>query len=288
MNPRQTIIDFYPQLTPELQRAADFTLSHTHDVITLSMRAFATLAQVKPATLLRLAQRVGFSGWVELKNSFIVSVGFQHESYGVRAGRLVEKGEGDRLYDEVFNTHHANLERTSEENRESLTAAVDLMESAQHVYICGFRASFPIAWSVYYVYRLFKKQVSLIDGFASNDEMFTREIGPDDVLVIIGFAPYSRESLRVLEAARQIGARVVALTDTPASPLAAGATASLWFSTDSPSFFPSVIAGMGLAECLLASLVARQGDDAVARIKRVEEFMVKAGAYAVPAKSEDV
>ncbi|STS89941.1 transcriptional regulator RpiR family [Klebsiella variicola] len=41
----------------------------------LSMRAFAAEAGVKPATLLRLAQRLGYRGWSELKSDFIDDLG---------------------------------------------------------------------------------------------------------------------------------------------------------------------------------------------------------------------
>ncbi|WP_126349013.1 MurR/RpiR family transcriptional regulator [Shimwellia blattae] len=284
MHPRQRIQQFLPLLTPELQRAAGFTLTHSHDVMTLSMRAYAQNAGVKPATLHRLAQRLGYEGWSALKNDFIASMTVSAESPTSRASRLVELNDTARLYDDMFAAHTRNMARCHDENRAAMGETIALMDNAEHVYICGFRASFPIAWSVYYVYRLFYKHVSLIDGFASNDEMFTRDIGPGDVLVIIGFAPYSRESLLVLEAARSVQATIIALTDSATSPLAVGATKSLWFPTDGPSFFPSVVAGMGVAESLLAALVNRHGEEAVERIRHAENYMVRSGAWVVPGK----
>ena len=284
MHPRQRIQQSLPLLTPELHRAANFTLTHSHDVMTLSMRAYAHNAGVKPATLHRLAQRLGYDGWSGLKHDFIASLTVSAESPTRRAKRLVEVDDPARLYDDMFAAHTRNMTRCRDENRAAMGETIALMDDAEHVYICGFRASFPIAWSVYYVYRLFNKQVSLIDGFASNDEMFTREIGPGDVLVIIGFAPYSRESLMVQEAARAVGATIIALTDSATSPLAAGAAKALWFPTDGPSFFPSVVAGMGVAESLLAALVNRHGAQAVERIKHAENYMVKSGAWVVPGR----
>jgi DNA-binding MurR/RpiR family transcriptional regulator len=52
-------------LSPELQRAAEFSLQNASQLVVLSMRAFA--AEARPATLLRLAQRLGYRGWSELK-----------------------------------------------------------------------------------------------------------------------------------------------------------------------------------------------------------------------------
>lgn len=42
---------------------------------------------------------------------------------------------------------------------------------------------------------------------------------------------------------------------------------------------------MGLAECLLAMLVARHGNEAVSKIESAERYLIDSGAYVVPGKS---
>jgi len=235
--------------------------------------------------LLRLAQRLGFSGWGELKDAFIDDLGLRNDTYVSKAKKLVAKDTQSNLYEEVFQAHQANLVFTGSENQQAMPRAVTLLDEADNVYICGFRASFPIAWSLYYVYRLFNRRVSLIDGLASNIEVFTRELTARDCVLLTSFAPYSRESLDVLHAAQRAGARIIAITDSPVSPLAQAAECTLLFSIDSPSFFPSVVSGMGLAECLLAMLVARHGNEAVSKIESAERYLIDSGAYVVPGKS---
>lgn len=284
MNPRENIVNTFRELSAELQRAAEFSLQNTNQLVVLSMRAFAAEAGVKPATLLRLAQRLGYNGWGELKDAFIDELGLRNDTYVSKAEKLIAKGTQPQLYEEVFQAHQANLAFTQNENHQAMEQAVSLLDAAENVYICGFRASFPIAWSLFYVYRLFNRQVSLIDGLASNIEVFTRELTAQDCLLLTSFAPYSRESLDVLRAAQQAGATIVAITDSPVSPLAQAADCTLLFSTNSPSFFPSVVSGMGLAECLLAMLVARHGRDAVSKIENAERYLIDSGAYVVPRK----
>jgi len=285
MNPRENIVSTFSELSAELQRAAEFSLQNINQLVVLSMRAFASEAGVKPATLLRLAQRLGYNGWGELKDAFIDELGLRNDTYVSKAEKLIAKGTQPQLYEEVFQAHQRNLAFTQHENHQAMEQAVSLLDAAENVYICGFRASFPIAWSLFYVYRLFNRQVSLIDGLASNIEVFTRELTAHDCLLLTSFAPYSRESLDVLRAAQQAGATIVAITDSPVSPLAQAADCTLLFSIDSPSFFPSVVSGMGLAECLLAMLVARHGRDAVNKIENAERYLNDSGAYVVPGKS---
>lgn len=285
MNPQENIVSQFSTLSPELQRAAEFCLQNVNILVVQSMRAFAAQAGVKPATLLRLAQRLGFSGWGELKDAFIDDLGLRNDTYVSKAKKLVAKDTQSNLYEEVFQAHQANLVFAGSENQQAMPRAVTLLDEADNVYICGFRASFPIAWSLYYVYRLFNRRVSLIDGLASNIEVFTRELTARDCVLLTSFAPYSRESLDVLHAAQRAGARIIAITDSPVSPLAQAAECTLLFSIDSPSFFPSVVSGMGLAECLLAMLVARHGNEAVSKIESAERYLIDSGAYVVPGKS---
>ena len=285
MNLRENIVSQFSLLSPELQRAAEFSLQNANQLVVQSMRAFATEAGVKPATLLRLAQRLGYNGWRELKSAFIDDLGLGNDTYVSKAEKLIAKGTQPALYEEVFLAHQANLAFTQAENQHAMQQAVTLLDEAKQVYICGFRASFPIAWSLFYVYRLFSRQVSVIDGLASNIEVFTREINAEDCLLLTSFSPYSRESLDVLNAARQAGARIIAITDSPVSPLAQAADCTLLFSLSSPSFFPSIVSGMGVAECLLAMLVARHGREAVNKIESAERYLQRSGAYVMPDKS---
>lgn len=284
MTPQQTIESHYSTLTPELQRAADLTLHNVNDLVALSMRAYASRIGVKPATLLRLAQRLGYVGWGELKEAFVQGLGLSLESHQARAEKLVDKGSTASLYQEVFDAHAANLSHTEAENQQAMTVAVEVLDAADHVYVCGFRASYSVAYTLFYIYRLFNKNVSLIDGQASNYEIFTRELTPKDVVLMIGFAPYSRESLDVLGAARRAGSKIVALTDSPLSPLAQDAASTLYFSAHSPSFFPSVVSAMGIAECLLAMMVAKHGDRAVEKIASAERFLLDSGAWVKPVR----
>ena len=285
MNLRENIVSQFSLLSPELQRAAEFSLQNANQLVVQSMRAFAAEAGVKPATLLRLAQRLGYNGWRELKSAFIDDLGLGNDTYVSKAEKLIAKGTQPALYEEVFLAHQANLAFTQAENQHAMQQAVTLLDEAKQVHICGFRASFPIAWSLFYVYRLFNRQVSLIDGLASNIEVFTREINAEDCLLLTSFSPYSRESLDVLNAARQAGARIIAITDSPVSPLAQAADCTLLFSLSSPSFFPSIVSGMGVAECLLAMLVARHGREAVNKIESAERYLQRSGAYVMPDKS---
>lgn len=276
----------FAQLTPALQRAARFVLDHPNDVVVKSMRALAEQASVPPATFVRLAGQLGFSGWPTLKAAVVTELGLGSNPYGERARGLLVRGHDKSLVGEMFEAQRQNLDLTESRCAATLGKAAALIAGARAVHVAGFRASFPIAWSFVYVYRLFRDSVHLIDGLAGNLEMNLRLLNARDAVLVVGFAPYSSESMTVIRAARDAGCKVVALTDSSVSPLALAADVAVLFSASSPSFFPSISAGMATAEALTAMLAARAGAAGVAHLERAEVQLHSTGAYlAAPASA---
>ncbi len=279
MKVRDLILERFPSLSPKLQDAARFIVDKPNDVVTTSMRSLAQRAGAQPATLVRLAQQLGFAGWPELKEAFFSDLGLHSESYGARAKSLAGRGRDAGLLGEMFAAQRGNLDATEAQIGPLLRQAAKVLKRARTVQVAGFRASYPIAYSFAYCYRLFRKSVALIDGHAAGVEMQTRSIERQDAVVVIGFAPYSREAMQVVDAGKAAGASIVALSDSSASPLALAADASVLFSVDSPSFFPSITAAIAVTEALLEILVAEAGEEVAATIDRAEQHLFDSGAY---------
>lgn len=284
MGARQQILEQFDALTPTMQAAARFIVDHPNEVVIASMRTVAEKAHAQPATLVRLAQQLGYSGWPELKTAFAAELGLYSETYGERAKSLARRGRTQDLARELFAVQRANLDATETAAGAQLREAARLLAKARAVHIAGFRASHPLAFALFYGYRLFRQSVHLIDGQAVGLETQVRAIDPRDVVIVASFAPYSREALWVADQVRATGATLIALTDSGASPLARQATATLQFAVTSPSFFPSVAAGVALVEALLERLVADGGDAVVRQIEEVERRLFESGIYVHPAR----
>ncbi|MPT06236.1 MAG: MurR/RpiR family transcriptional regulator [Delftia sp.] len=280
MSVQDDIRQRFAELSPALQQVARFVLEHPNDVVTASMRSVGTRAGSPPATLVRFAQWLGFDGWPQLKQAFAQDMGLgSDEAYGQRAKALVGRAGDHDLVGETFEVHRRNLESTERRLGDALQQACALLEKARSVHVAGFRASYPVAFSFVYVYRLLRASVHLLDGQGGTLEMQCRAMERGDALLVVAFAPYSREALAVAQAARDAGCRIVALTDSPASPLALLADATLLFSLHSPSFFPSITSAVALSEALVELLASRAGKGVVQRIDQAEEQLFASGAY---------
>lgn len=273
----------FPTLSAQFQSGARYLLDHPHDIALHSMRKVAANAGVQPATLVRLSQSLGFEGWQGLRELFMEAMRDQGaQPYAKRARKVVKESGSNRMLAEMIEVQHHNLDALLANNAETLPQAADLLAAAPNVYVAGFRSCFPIAFTFHYIYRLFRSSVHLVRGDAGTLEMELRALTAKDVVLVTAFAPYSQESLRVASAAREAGCKVVALTDSTVAPIALEAVCTLLFAIDSPSFFPSITAGVAMVEALVEQLLARKGKGAIRALEQTEGQLHRTGAYLPP------
>jgi len=279
MGIKEVIREQFAGLSPALSDVAKFVLDRPNDVVTVSMRTVAQRSATKPPTLVRFAQHFGFTGWPELKAALASDMGLGPEQYGERAKTLVGRVKDQTLVSEMFNLHRLNLESTERQNEGSLQRVCSVLEKAQAVHVAGFRACFPVAFSLTYVYRLFRNAIHLVDGQGGSLEMQLRAIAKADALVVISFTPYSREAVASAQAAKKAGCAIIAITDSTASPISLLADETILFAIHSPSFFPSVTSAMAVTEGLVEMLASRAGKTVVKRIDQSEIDLFESGAY---------
>ena len=271
------IKNHYAQWSPQFQTGARYLVDHPDDIATSSMRSIATRAKVQSAALVRLAQQLGFDGWQDLKAIFVERLHGAPLRYADKAGALA--GKEPQLVGEVFAVQQRNLAATQQTSADALHAAAGLLEAASRVHVAGFRAAHPIAYTLHYLYRLLRPGVQLMSGQGGTLEMDLRALLPGEAVVVASFAPYSTEALKVVQAARQAGCTLVSISDSALSPLALQADASIVITVDSPSFFPSIVAGVAAAESLAELLVARAGEAGVQALDQAETQLRASGAY---------
>jgi DNA-binding MurR/RpiR family transcriptional regulator len=260
----------FTELSPQLQAGAAYLLDFPDEVAIYSMRKVAEHAAVQPASLVRLSQVFGFPGWNELRALFVARMRTVPEIYAAKAETLLDHADTDALMHEMFRAQRQNLQATEALSVSGLANAARLLHDARHVHIAGFRGSFPVAFMLHYLYRQFRSSVSLVSATGGTLEVELRALDPDDAVLAVSFAPYSSEATQLASAARQTGCRLIAIADSAASSIGLGADQTLLFSGSSPSIFPSIAAGVGVAEALLAQLLTLDQGEAVRRIARNE------------------
>ena len=85
----------FDALPPQLQEAARWIIDHPTDVALLSLREQARRAGIAPATLTRLAKRLGLRGYEGVRKIHADAVRRRPESYPGRAEELLVRRDSE-------------------------------------------------------------------------------------------------------------------------------------------------------------------------------------------------
>ena len=273
----------FESLSPELQRASRWLLQHQTALALHSMRTSAREAGVSPATMTRLAQRLGFDGFEALREPFMrhlasnAVVAPSRRSSKSKPGRETSPSEAESLQvarqlDNVASVRALNTPQ-------ALRQAADTLLQAPSVSFLGMRVCHGVALHMHYVYSLMTTNGLLLDDRAGTLADQITRLRPDDVLVAISQAPYTRQTVEGVQLAHQQRAQVVVLTDSPLSPVARQARHVLLFETESNTYFRSTLGATALCELLLATLATRGGDAAQQRLQQMKDHLRRSRAY---------
>ncbi|MGM4884453.1 MULTISPECIES: MurR/RpiR family transcriptional regulator [Rhizobium] len=277
------IRDSYERFPRQMKVAARWLVDHPTEVALLSMREQARRARVPPATLTRLAKRLGFDGFEKLKEVFADSIREGPESFIRSAEELLVRRhiEGDEaLIGDTIRALHGHLGEFAQPSAiATLTAAADLMVEARQIFCIGRRSSFPVAYLMHYLGSLLDSPTILIDGMGGSSTDVLRAVGPQDALVAVTVSPYTRFTVQAADFAVSRGAKLVALTDSDLSPIAKISEIVIRVRTEMPSFIHTMTPAFAAVECLLRLVAARRGNCALQALAANEGHLAEFGTY---------
>jgi DNA-binding MurR/RpiR family transcriptional regulator len=277
-------------LSPRLREAARWVIDHPDDVALLSLREQARRSGVAPVTLTRLAQRFDLKGYDDIRRLYADAVRKRPESFHGRAQELLARhgSEGDgALAQDILTALGRHLQALSApEAVARLVAAAEMIAAADRVFCLGQRSTFAVAFIFHYVRSLFGSRSVLIDGPGGTGRDSLRTIGRKDVLLAITADPYVRETVETARYVTTHGARVVAVTDSELSPLAAVADRVVLIGTESPSFFHTMTPAFAAVECLAALVAARRGKETLSALAESEQQLAAFNTYVIRRKGK--
>jgi DNA-binding MurR/RpiR family transcriptional regulator len=287
----QPIVEAFETLPPRLKIAARYVLDRPDDVALLSMREQARHAGVPPATMTRLAQRLGLDGYEQVRALYAGAVrdgtldfaGRAGAGFAGKAGAQVEaqKLRGERaLAADMVQSLGQQIARLAEPAAlDRLVAAADRLHKAQRVYCLGLRSCHSAVWHFHYMLSLLGDKTVMLDDAGGTGLDALRDAGRRDVVLAASVEPYARATIEAARYAAGEGVPVVALTDSEVSPLAQLASATILVATESPSFFHSMTPLLAVTEVLAALVAGRSGQKALAALGRTEAQLAAFGVH---------
>jgi DNA-binding MurR/RpiR family transcriptional regulator len=286
----EQIIRTFDHMPAQLQAGARYVLDRPRDVALLSMREQARQAGVQPATMTRLAKRLGMDGYDDVRELYAAAVRDGDIGFAGKAGVQVvsQKLKGDKaLAADMLKSISKQIDLlATPAGLDRLVAAARTLASARRIYCLGLRSSHSVAWHLHYVLTLVSDRSIHIDGIAATGADALARATSRDVLLVASVMPYTRQTIELAEYAVEQRITVVAITDSEVALLAQIAQHAVIVPTDSPSFFHAMSPAFAVAEVLGAVIAGRGGDDALATLRHSDAHLAALNTHLKPRNSK--
>ncbi|MEL6978823.1 MAG: MurR/RpiR family transcriptional regulator [Pseudomonadota bacterium] len=270
-------------LTPEAQKAARYVLENPLDVGVSTVREIAEAANVKPNTVVRMARQAGFEGYDDFRAPFREAIRQNAVSFPDRARWLqdiAKSGELGGLYADMVGAAIRNLEETfAGVTAEALQAAAEAIWNGREIFILGQGVNNANARNFAYLASTGMTRFHAIPrpgSTAVDDLAWATE---QDTLIAMTCRPYRTDVIDGVRVAQEQGVTVIALSDSPASPIILAADHGFVVAADTPQFFPSSVSTIALLETLLSFVISIASDDIVERVERFHRRRFDLGIY---------
>lgn len=213
-----TITDDFSSYSRSAQSVAQVILDQPARVLSMSIVELAQLADVSDPTVLRFARKLGFSGYKDFKRALAGEL-------TPTSGGEVEVGTRGYLTRIVGNYVRDFSAIMAGVDEDAFTQAVQALSQATKVEFWGQCTSSTLAMDAYD--KFFRAGIACVVSTEPNFErLYSRELGPDDVILAISHLGHNEDIARSLAHASALGATTISIA-TEGSMVAQASTISI-------------------------------------------------------------
>lgn len=271
----------YDELTNSQKRIAETIVEDPRFVAFATVDKFAARLGVSASTIVRFAYRLGLSGYPELQEQVRELVLANLDAPG--DGAAAKLGEG--VFGQSLRHDIELLHRTADRLDEAdLQRAVDLLVGAERVRVLGGVTAYSVAYYAAVTLERVRPRVALLDGrpFPTGPLL---EMEEGDVLLAFSFPPYARSTLSAIDAVKGRGASVIAVSDSPISPLRNRVDLLLPVAVSGIGTQNSLVGAMSVAGALVNG-VASQAPGALERYSDTIRLLDAWGTYLLESQGD--
>lgn len=251
------------ELTPAERRIAEEVLAEPTLLAFGTVSDLANRVGTSRPTIVRFANKLGFKGYTQLQRHVRndLSHRLARPSERIRHDETVARPAGtaiNRAITTVFDT--VRTKRFAK-----LTQPI---AQAQKVWVLSGETSQAGALAFHSGLSMVRPDVYLLQAHSMSTDL--SGAGPGDTAVIFDFFRYRRQVVEASRILADAGVTIVAITDSPLSPLAE--LTSTWCEIEVPAIgpFDSSVPAVAIAELLVSRVAKDLQQQATARIDRIE------------------
>ena len=267
--PVQTrLAEAYRDLPEAMRRIADALMSDPLLGALWGIEVMSEKAEVSVGTVVRFAKRLGYKGFSEFRDAL-------REACHARSGDA--ELEQMAVPTDVFGTL-AEVTRRDGENlkrliqmvdQDMLTSAAALLQNARHRVILGRGVSHVMSLTL--AFYLTQAGLPCIAAIPSDFSNQVANLDSKDLLVVLSFFPYSRESVDAAMFAKESGIPVLAFADRADSPLKACADILIPVPSEDLLFSFSITTFAALAHAFAIVVASEDHAGTLKRLKAADK-----------------
>jgi DNA-binding MurR/RpiR family transcriptional regulator len=265
-----------PKLSPAQRRIADAIAADPQLVAFGTVADVAKEAQTSGASVVRLATRLGYDGFIELQEAV---QGELADRLRPAAARIRDLPPGDVVARALATSTAAVEDTLAGLDRAAFEDAVALLsDRARHVAVLAGDAGAGIAGHAGVELRMLRPDVEVVVGTPVAVGQSIARLGPGDIVLALDLRRYDRWLLEAVDHAVGEGVALIALTDGPQSPLARLSRSLLVIEGEGIGPFDNYVGALALLAALVAAVAEALRDDATEDLDRVERTWQALGA----------
>lgn len=216
---KKKIQNKFHSLPKNQRRVAEYLIDNLDEIPFINIHELSKATNVSVASVVRVAQGIGFSGFNELRAAIANSLKRQLNNKEIFP--LFEKHSAQKdLLTDVANLDIKNINDTLHKiDKENFNRIVNVILSSSRVYTAGLGISYLLAEIL--SYQLI--QVGIDASILKHTSILFHEqilfLNKNDLLIVFSFPPYSKETIDAARFAKDKGIKVLAITNNDASPI---------------------------------------------------------------------
>ncbi len=267
---KERIRENYDNLTPGFRKLADFIMDSTLDVAFLTATELSRRVGVDPATVVRFAQELGYSGFRELSQEIKRYV---RDRVTASYRQVGEANSTEELLRGLVENSRQNLEYFVTTDLASVVEAVEVLRSARHIWCTGEFTGHNIAEYFARKLQIQGLQATAFEpGMASLATSLTQMTEEDVLMVFAGTDP-SLDAGYAVRMANEKGLHTITLTGSGVALPARESNVTVIVPHKSPAGVPAFGAIMQVLSLIWEALMTPSSDEMQQRARETQEKM---------------
>lgn len=199
---------------------SDYLLSHQREAMRLSIHQLAEKTFASPSTVIRMCQRIGFTGYKDFRQAVTCEVAARRLDQGRGGGEVTGSDSLDEIVGKVTGKNITALEDTGNMmDADVLGMCVKLVRESRTVLLFGMGASLCAARDAYLKFLRLNRPCAFNDDWDAQ-YLQAKNSGREDLGLVISNSGETAEVVECMRALRENGTPIIAITGRTGSSVA--------------------------------------------------------------------